>query len=261
MAIADVSATVEPGSAIDAHAGVNTTSVYTPGRIFPMLPDRLSTDLTSLNAGEDRLAVVVGMTVDDEGAVVAEDVRRALVHNHAQLAYPSVGAWLEKLGPMPPALTAVPGLAENVRLQHTVAQRLRARRHEQGALQLQTLEVDAVFDGDTVSGLVVDPRDRAKELIEDFMIAANGVVARYLAGRGYPVLRRVVHGSPSAGPRIVELADRPRLRPPRGAGRAVAQRLPGSSGARSRPRALPRSLPGDHQAARQRGCTRLDQAG
>ncbi len=206
VAIADVSATVEPGSAIDAHAGVNTTSVYTPARIFPMLPERLSTDLTSLNPGEDRPAVVVGMTVDDEGAVVAEDVRRALVHNHAQLAYPSVGAWLEKLGPMPPALAAVPGLAENVRLQHTVAQRLRARRHEQGALQLQTLEVDAVFDGDIVSGLVVDPRDRAKELIEDFMIAANGVVARHLAGTGYPVLRRVVH-EPERWPRIVELAD------------------------------------------------------
>ena len=206
VAIADVSATVAPGSAIDAHAGVNTTSVYTPARIFPMLPERLSTDLTSLNPGEDRPAIVVGMTVDDGGAVVAEDVRRALVHNHAQLAYPSVGAWLEKLGPMPPALAAVPGLAENVRLQHAVAQRLRARRHEQGALQLQTLEVDAVFDGDTVNGLVVDPRDRAKELIEDFMIAANGVVARYLAGTGYPVLRRVVH-EPERWPRIVELAD------------------------------------------------------
>ena len=98
VAIADVSATVAPGSAIDAHAGVNTTSVYTPARIFPMLPDRLSTDLTSLNPGEDRLAVVVGMTVDAGGAVVAEDVRRALVHNHAKLAYPSVGAWLEGNG-------------------------------------------------------------------------------------------------------------------------------------------------------------------
>jgi exoribonuclease-2 len=107
---------------------------------------------------------------------------------------------------MPAALATVPGLAENVRLQHAVAQRLRARRQEQGALQFQTLEVDAVFDGDTVGGLVVDPRDRAKELIEDFMIAANGVVARYLAGTGYPVLRRVVH-EPERWPRIVELAD------------------------------------------------------
>ena len=206
VAIADVSATVSPGSAIDAHAGVNTTSVYTPGRIFPMLPDRLSTDLTSLNAGEDRLAVVVGMTVDAAGAVVAEDVRRALVHNHAKLAYPSVGAWLQGEDDMPPALAAVDGLAENVRLQHDVAQRLRARRHEQGALEFETLEVRARFDGGAVVGLAVEPRDRAKELIEDFMIAANGVVARYLDGKRFPVLRRVVH-EPERWQRIVDLAD------------------------------------------------------
>lgn len=206
VAIADVSETVAPGSAIDAHAGVNTTSVYTPGRIFPMLPDRLSTDLTSLNAGEDRLAVVVGMTVDAGGAVVAEDVRHALVHNHAKLAYPSVGAWLQGEDDMPPALAAVGGLAENVRLQHDVAQRLRARRREQGALEFETLEVRARFDGGAVTGLGVEPRDRAKELIEDFMIAANGVVARYLAGKRFPVVRRVVH-EPERWQRIVELAD------------------------------------------------------
>ena len=206
VAIADVSATVSPGSAIDAHAGVNTTSVYTPGRIFPMLPDRLSTDLTSLNAGEDRLALVIGMTVDAGGALVAEDIRHALVRNHAKLAYPSVGAWLQGEGDMPPALAAVGGLAENVRLQHSVAQRLRARRHEQGALEFETLEVRTRFDGGAVAGLAVEPRDRAKELIEDFMIAANGVVARYLAGMRFPVLRRVVR-EPERWQRIVDLAD------------------------------------------------------
>jgi VacB/RNase II family 3'-5' exoribonuclease len=206
VAVADVSATVSPSSAIDAHAGVNTTSVYTPGRIFPMLPDRLSTDLTSLNAGEDRLAVVVGMTVDTGGAVVAEDIRHALVRNQAKLAYPSVGAWLQGEDDMPPALAAIDGLAENVRLQHGVAQRLRARRHELGALELETLEVRARFDGGTVRGLAVEPRDRAKELIEDFMIAANGVVARYLADKRFPVLRRVVH-EPERWQRIVDLAD------------------------------------------------------
>jgi VacB/RNase II family 3'-5' exoribonuclease len=206
VAIADVSATVSPGSAIDAHAGVNTTSVYTPGRIFPMLPDRLSTDLTSLNAGEDRLAVVIGMTVDAGGAVVAEEIRHALVHNHAKLAYPSVGAWLAGEGDMPPALASLGGLAENVRLQHSVAQRLRARRRELGALEFETLEVRARFDGGAVAGLGVEPRDRAKELIEDCMIAANGVVARYLAAKRFPVVRRVVH-EPERWPRIVELAD------------------------------------------------------
>jgi exoribonuclease-2 len=206
VAIADVSATVAPGSAIDAHAGVNTTSVYTPARIFPMLPDRLSTDLTSLNPGEDRLAVVVGMIVTEDGEVVAEDVRRALVHNHAKLAYPSVGAWLQGEGETPEPLAAVPGLADNVRLQDAAARRLRAARRRQGALDLQTLEVHARFDGGAVTGLVVEPRDPAKELIEDFMIAANGVVARYLAGRRFPVLRRVVH-EPERWQRIVDLAD------------------------------------------------------
>jgi VacB/RNase II family 3'-5' exoribonuclease len=206
VAIADVSGTVVPGSAIDTHAGVNTTSVYTPARIFSMLPERLSTDLTSLNPDEDRLAVVVGMTVDADGAVVAEDVRRALVHNHVQLAYSSTGAWLEGIGPLPEALEGTPELCDNLRLQHEVAQRLRTRRYERGALRLETLEVQARFDGDTVSGLVVEPRDQAKDLIEDFMIAANGVVARYLAAAGFPVLRRVVQ-EPERWPRIVELAD------------------------------------------------------
>ena len=206
VAVADVAATVRPGSAIDAHARANTTSVYTPARIFPMLPDRLSTGLTSLNPGEDRPAIVVGMTVDGAGAVVAHDVRRALVHNHAKLAYPSVGAWLQGEAGMPAALAAVPGLAENLRLQHAAAQRLRARRRAQGALDLQTLEVHARFGGGAVVGLEVEPRDRAKELIEDFMIAANGVVARFLAGHRFPVLRRVVH-EPERWPRIVDLAD------------------------------------------------------
>ena len=214
VAVADVSATVAPGTAIDAHAGVNTTSVYTPARIFPMLPDRLSTDLTSLNSGVDRLAVVVEMTVGDDGAVVADDVRRALVHNHAKLAYPSVGAWLQDEDGMPPALAAVPGLADNLRLQHAAAQRLRARRRDQGALDLVTLEVHARFDGGAVSGLAVEPRDRAKELIEDFMIAANGVVARFLSGKSFPVLRRVVR-EPQRWQRIVDLADDARVRPSR----------------------------------------------
>ena len=112
-----------------------------------------------------------------------------------------------------------------------MAQRLRARRHEQGALELETLEVRARFDGGAVSGLAVEPRDRAKELIEDFMIAANGVVARYLAGKRFPVLRRVVH-EPERWQRIVDLADTHGCRPPRGARRAVAQRVPAASGAR-----------------------------
>jgi VacB/RNase II family 3'-5' exoribonuclease len=205
VAIADVSASVPPDSAIDGHAGVNTTSVYTPARVFPMLPDRLSTDLTSLNAGEDRLAVVAEVTVDDSGSVVADDVYRALVHSRAKLAYHAVGAWLQGEGELPAAVAAVDGLAGNLRLQDRVAQRLRARRHEQGALDLETIEVRALFDGGAVRGLAAERRDRAKELIEDLMIAANGAVARFLAAARFPVVRRVVH-SPQRWQRIVDLA-------------------------------------------------------
>ena len=205
IAVADVSAAVTPGSALDAHAAINTTSVYTPPRNFPMLPERLSTDLTSLNPGEKRLSLVVEMTVDASGAVTASRVFQARVLNHAKLAYRGVGAWLEGKGELPAAAAAVPGLGDNLKLQDAVAQKLKTRRHEHGALELDTIEVHAQFDGDTVSGLEADLRNRAKELIEDFMIAANGTIARFLESNNMPVLRRVVN-SPERWSRIVELA-------------------------------------------------------
>jgi exoribonuclease-2 len=205
VAIADVSATVALGSALDRHARTNTTSVYTPPRNFPMLPDRLSTDLTSLNAGEDRLAVVAEIAVGDDGVCQESKVYRAVVHNHAKLAYHAVGSWLQGEGPPPPALAAVPGLADNLKLQDGVAQRLKAHRHDLGALELETTEVRAEFEGDTVTGLADEKPNRAKNLIEDFMIAANGIIARFLEAQGFPVLRRVVR-SPQRWQRIVALA-------------------------------------------------------
>lgn len=205
VAVADVSTLVAPGSAVDAHAGANTTSIYTPPQNFPMLPERLSTDLTSLGPGEDRLAVIIETTVDGEGATGAPGVYRAAVRNHAKLTYSSVGAWLEGQGDMPAAVGAVPGLADNLRLQDQVAQRLKTYRHEHGALELETIEVRAQFEGDAVSGLTSEGRNRAKEIIEDFMIAANGVIARFLEGRGFPVMRRVVR-SPERWQRIVDIA-------------------------------------------------------
>jgi exoribonuclease-2 len=205
VAVADVSALVGPGSALDRHAGANTTSIYTPPQNFPMLPERLSTDLTSLNQGEDRMAIVVEIVVDGEGGAGASGVGRGLVRSRAKLAYHGVGAWLEGGGPMPAPMAAVPGLAENLRLQDQVAQHLRAYRHEHGALELETLEVHTRFEGDAVSGLAVEERNRAKEIIEDFMIAANGAVARFLAGHRFPVMRRVVR-SPERWQRIVDLA-------------------------------------------------------
>jgi len=205
VAVADVSASVERDSALDRHARTNTTSVYTPPRNFPMLPDRLSTDLTSLNPDVDRLAVVVEVGVGDDGVCDASKVYRALVHNHAKLAYHAVGAWLQGEGPLPAAVAAVPGLAENLKLQDRVAQRMKAHRHDHGALELETLEVRAEFDGDTVGRLAAETPNRAHNLIEDFMIAANGSIARFLEAHRFPVLRRVVR-SPERWQRIVGLA-------------------------------------------------------
>ena len=150
VAVADVDALVKKNSAIDEHARQNTTSVYTAGKIFPMLPERLSTDLTSLNDHEDRPAMVIEMVISEAGKMQSSDIYRALVRNHAKLAYNSVAAWLEGKGPMPEAVAVVPGLAENLRIQDRVAQKLKAQRHEHGALDLQTLEARPVFAGDEI---------------------------------------------------------------------------------------------------------------
>jgi exoribonuclease-2 len=206
VAIADVDAAVPKGSTLDRHAGVNTTSVYTPGVIFPMLPERLSTDLTSLNEAEDRLAVVTEFVVSSDGALKASQVYGALVRNQAKLAYNAVGAWLAGQGPLPPAAAKVRGLDEQLRLQDRAAQALRAARQRLGALDFETIEVEHVFDGDTLRDLQAQRKNRAKALIENLMIAANGITARFLDARGFPSLRRVVK-SPERWDRIRSLAE------------------------------------------------------
>jgi VacB/RNase II family 3'-5' exoribonuclease len=206
VAIADVDVLVKKDTAIDQHAHQNTTSIYTAGKIFPMLPEKLSTDLTSLNFQEDRSAIVIDMVIDNHGEVQKSDIYLATVHNHAKLAYRSVGAWLEATGPVPDAITAVPALTDNLRLQDRVAQKLKARRYERGALDLQTLEARPVFDGDVISDLQVEVKNRATGLIEDFMIAANDVVARFLRNQQIPSLRRIVR-TPKRWDRIVEIAS------------------------------------------------------
>ena len=207
VAIADVDSLVKKDSAIDRHAEHNTTSVYTAAEIFPMLPEKLSTDLTSLGEGEDRLAIVIEMVINKDGVLLSSDLYRAMVHNHAKLAYNSVAAWLEGKGPAPEGIMAVPSLDEQIRLQDRVAQRLKHRRHQHGALNLETIEPRVVFDGDVLTDLEIEQKNRAKELIEDFMIAANGVTARYLTAKGVPALRRILR-SPERWQRIVELASR-----------------------------------------------------
>ena len=205
IAIADVDAKVKQGSALDHHARTNTTSVYTDARIFPMLPELLSTDLTSLNEGQERLVLVVDMIVDDDGQVTAGELTRAVVVNRAKLAYNAVAAWLEGKSEPPAKVSAVAGLAENLRLQDRVAQTLRQRRHQNGALELETLEPRAVFQGDAVSDLRLEQQNRAKQLIEDFMVAANVTTARFLEKKRFPSVRRVLR-SPERWERIVELA-------------------------------------------------------
>ena len=205
VAVADVDALVGAGTAIDGHARVNTTSVYTAAQVFPMLPERLSTDLTSLGENEDRLAVVVEMTITADGAIPASALYRAQVRNRAKLAYNGVSAWLEGTGPALPKIAAVAGLDENLRLQDRVARKLEQVRHRNGALCLETLEARAVFQDGVLTDLRPDEKNRARELIEDFMIAANGVTARFLAYSGYASLRRVLR-SPERWERIVALA-------------------------------------------------------
>ncbi|HLJ38529.1 MAG TPA: RNB domain-containing ribonuclease [Steroidobacteraceae bacterium] len=205
VAVADVDATVGAGSPIDAHASANTTSVYTAAQIFPMLPERLSTDLTSLAAGADRPSLVIELTVAADGTVSAPDVYQARVLNRAKLAYNSVAAWLDGRGAMPAPLAAVPGMDEQLRLQDRAAQALKRVRKSQGALGLTTLEAQAVYEGGRLMDLRPDEDNRAKELIEYFMIAANGVVAEYLEKRRSPSLRRVLR-VPERWGRIVQLA-------------------------------------------------------
>lgn len=205
VAIADVDSFVKKGSAIDEHARHNTTSVYTAAEIFPMLPEKVSTDLTSLNFNQDRVSIVVEMTVSADGSVQESHIYRAWVCNHAKLAYNSVAAWLENKGAIPEAIVAVRGLAENLKLQARAAQSMQNFRHIHGALSLETIEAKPVFDGDQIRALELEEKNRAKEIIEDFMIAANGVTARYLSAGKFPSIRRVVR-IPKRWDRIVEIA-------------------------------------------------------
>jgi exoribonuclease-2 len=205
IAIADVDSIVRKGTALDKHAWHNATSVYTAAKIFPMIPDLLSTNLTSLKLNEERLALVIDMELGVDGSLLNSSIYRARVYNHAKLAYNKIAPWLEGNGEIPEAVSSVPRLAENLLLQDKAAQNLRRLRHVHGALTLETIEAKPVFDDDQIRTLEIEEKNRAKELIEDFMIAANGVTARYLSENGFPSIRRVVR-TPKRWERIVEIA-------------------------------------------------------
>ncbi len=203
IGIADVDAFAAKQSPIDQHAACETTTVYTGVRNFPMLPEELSTGVTSLLENQDRLSVVYEFVVDTAGNVKSPDVYRAVVRNQAQLQYNSVGAWLEGTSVAPPKISGSNELQQQLKLQDEVAQRLKKQRQQNGALNLDTDEVHPLIVNDQVVDVIKQQKNRATDLIEDFMVAANGVVARLL--ENVSSLRRIVR-TPERWDRIVQLA-------------------------------------------------------
>jgi len=214
VGIADVDALVHKGSKIDAHAAENATSVYTGVKTFSMLPEKLSTDMTSLVGNADRLYIVIEVVLSKDGTVKASDIYRATVHNYAKLSYEAVGNWLDENGEVPSAVASVPGMEAQIRLQLETSMRLRQLRKQNGALELQTIQVTPVVNNTgQVTDLAVTEQNSARDIIENFMIAANVAMAQFLGARGVTSLRRVVH-TPEQWPRIVEIA------------RSLGERLP-----------------------------------
>ncbi|HYV25302.1 MAG TPA: RNB domain-containing ribonuclease [Pyrinomonadaceae bacterium] len=226
VGIADVDALVEKGSAIDSHAAENSTSVYTGVRTFPMLPEQLSTDMTSLVGGADRSSIVTEVIIAPDGTVKSTDVYPALLHNYAKLSYEAVGAWLDNTGRMPPEIAGVPKMDAQIRLQFEAAEHLRELRKEHGALELETIEASPVINTlGQVTELSVVERNSARDLIENFMIAANVAMAQFLTAQGALSLRRVVR-TPEHWDRIVEIArELGEKLPPRPDSRALADFL------------------------------------
>ena len=206
VAIADVDALVPKDSPIDGHAYANCTSVYTGSEMFPMLPIKLSTDLTSLNEDQDRLAIAIETVVSADGNVVSYDVYRAMVRNRAQLAYEPVGEWLGG-GDVPQKVAGNKALTDQLKLQHEASQRLKAERLRNGALEFETIEATPISKDGKVVDLKLIHKNAARDLIEDFMIASNVAIAKYLEAQGRSGIRRVVR-EPERWARIVELAKR-----------------------------------------------------
>jgi VacB/RNase II family 3'-5' exoribonuclease len=206
VGIADVDAAVEKGSPIDKRAARNTVSVYTESEVFPMLPEQLSTDLTSLNEGEDRLAVVADMVVKQNGDVPTSTFYRAIVHNQVKLDYPTVGDWFDGDGPVPEQIIDRPDLIDQLQLQRKAAERLHKYRVAKGALEFESIESEAVVEnGDVKEIRSVEP-NLARHLIENFMVAANVEMAEFIEAHGIASIRRVVH-TPRHWEGIVKIAE------------------------------------------------------
>ena len=205
VAISDVDSLVKKGSAIDEHALTNTTSVYTSAKIFPMLPEKLSTNLTSLNQGVKRASIVVEMVFNHLGEIQNFDVYQAIVQNQSKLAYDAVSDWLENRSELPQAARSVHGMDAQLKAQDHLAQLLKKSRLKAGALNFETFQPRAEFEGEHITKLTLQPHNRARQLIEEFMIAANECISKFLMQHGGASLRRVVR-SPERWARIVEVA-------------------------------------------------------
>ncbi len=205
VGIADVDDFVAKGAAIDSHAAKNTISIYAGSHVFPMLPEGLSTDLTSLLNGRDRLGVVIEMVVGEDGTVGSRDIYRALMHNYAKLSYEEVGAWLDDAGPIPSKVSGVEGLEQQIRLQAQAASRLLKFRQDHGALEFETIEASPVIADGNIANIRILRSNGARKIIENLMIAANVTMAEFSESHNVISLRRVVK-TPARWERIVELA-------------------------------------------------------
>ena len=205
VGIADVDASVPKGSATDRHAASETTSVYAGVATFPMLPNELSTDLTSLVDAQDRLSIVIEMVILDSGEAKSHDVYPAWLRNRAKLAYSSTGAWLEGPGPIPAAISSVPGMEAQLRLQQETAEKLRGLRRQHGALVFGSVEASPVVENGEVKDLAINRHTVAEDIIESFMVGANVAMAVYLREKGSLAIRRVVK-TPKRWDRIQAIA-------------------------------------------------------
>ena len=205
VGIADVDALIRKGSALDEHAMTNSTSVYTGVDVFPMLPSEISTGLTSLNEGEDRVVMVVEVLLNADGTPRSHHVYGALTTNRAKLAYETIGPWLEGRGAAPEAVAKNAALEAQLWLQDRIASALKSGRQQAGALEFDTVEATPVTHDGKVQSIAITRKNRARDLIEDFMIAANVAIAQYLAEQQRSAIRRVVR-EPKRWSRIVELA-------------------------------------------------------
>lgn len=205
VAIADVDSYVKKDSAIDRQARHNTTTVYTSAEIFSMLPEKLSTDLTSLNYDTDRLAIVFEMSIDEGGSVTQSDIYRGLVRNYSKLEYNGTSRWLDKNEEAPESIKAIKGLEENIRLQYVASLRLKKLRDSKGALKFERIQSRPIFNGDKLEMIKIEKTNSSKEMIENFMVSVNGISARYLNSKNFPSVRRVVR-TPKRWNRIVEIA-------------------------------------------------------